>query len=100
VVLESPVRERSVRVVGLVDAPLDSGGVLDLHARVRSSQDATPGNDVIDREHAALAEALQPHDDQLDLPAAVVRPGVDDPPDLLPEAVQDAVTEKASPRNA
>jgi hypothetical protein len=99
-VLESPVRERSVRVVGLVDAPLDHGGVLDLHARVRSSQDATPGNDVIDREHAALAEALQPHDDQLDLPAAVVRPGVDDPPDLLPEAVQDPVTEKVLPRNA
>ena len=99
-VLESPVRERAVRVIGLVDAPLDNGGILDLHARVRSSHDATPGDDVFDRQHAALAELLQPHDDQLDLPAAVVGPGVDDPPDLLPMTVKDSVTEEVSTRNA
>jgi hypothetical protein len=99
VILESPVRQRAVRVLGLVDAPLDNGGVLDLHARVRSSHDATPGNDVFDRQHAALAEPLQAHDDQLYLPAAVVRPGVDDPPELLPMAIQNPVTEKVLARN-
>src|SRR3712207_8013924 len=49
---------------GLVDAAFDGRRVFDLHARVRRAQDAAPGDHVADREHAPLAELLEPHDDE------------------------------------
>ena len=71
-----------------MDAPLRSGGVLDLHAGERRQHPAAHQPHLADGEHAALAEAEQPHDYELDLPTAVVGPRVHDMADLFPGAVQ------------
>lgn len=48
-------------------------------------------------EHPPLAEARQPHDDHLDLPAAVVGPRVHDATDIHPVAVLDLQAEQVEP---
>lgn len=80
-----------------MDAPGRSGGVLDLHAGERRQHPAAPQPQLADGEHAALAEAEQPHDHELDLPATVVGPRVHDLADHFPGAIQHSEAHEVMP---
>jgi hypothetical protein len=95
--LPSPVRERSIRVVGAVDALAADRRILDLHAGVWRQQRPAESDHRVGWQHPPLAEAREPDDDHLELPAAVVGPRVDDTPDVLSVAVLNLQSEQVPP---